>query len=140
MRQAERMADALVVGAVANDSALWRRAQTEYMRRQPRPYMKLVNAILENDFLGTSLTHSCKGDVLHWQSSSILLHDQHQRWHRRQRASFMHFPAFLQFLILISTAPACHSERFKIENLYKGQENQIFASLQDAVGNRRNLT
>jgi hypothetical protein len=45
------MADALVVAGVAGGEA-WARAQREYFQRCPRPYMRLVAAIQDNDFLG----------------------------------------------------------------------------------------
>jgi hypothetical protein len=45
------MADALLVGSVGGGE-LWARAQREYMRRQPRPYMKLVAAVMDRDLAG----------------------------------------------------------------------------------------
>ncbi|KAK9829183.1 hypothetical protein WJX72_004364 [[Myrmecia] bisecta] len=48
--QADRMADALIIGSLGGGE-LWTKAQKEYMRRAPRPYMKVVHAIMENDFL-----------------------------------------------------------------------------------------
>ena len=50
------MADALVVAGVAGGEA-WQRAQREYFKRSPRPYMRLVSAIQDNDFLGAPLSH-----------------------------------------------------------------------------------
>lgn len=44
------MADALVVAGVAGGDA-WQRAQREYFKRCPRPYMRLVAAIQDSDFL-----------------------------------------------------------------------------------------
>jgi hypothetical protein len=50
--QGDRMADALVIGMMGG-GALSQQAQREYMRRHPRPYMKIVHAITENDLLST---------------------------------------------------------------------------------------
>ena len=57
------MADALLIGSVGGGE-LWARAQKEYMRRQPRPYMKLVAAVMERDlagrdFLGRVMIYRC---------------------------------------------------------------------------------
>ena len=49
--QAERMADALVIASVGG-SYLFEKAQKEYMRRAPRPYMKIVSAIMSRDLAG----------------------------------------------------------------------------------------
>lgn len=49
--QAERMADALVIASVGG-SYLFEKAQKEYMRRAPRPYMKIVSAIMSHDLTG----------------------------------------------------------------------------------------
>ena len=51
--QAERMADALVIASVGG-SYLFEKAQKEYMRRAPRPYMKIVSAIMSHDLTGGS--------------------------------------------------------------------------------------
>lgn len=49
--QADRMADALVIAFVGG-SYLFEKAQKEYMRRAPRPYMKIVSAITNHDLTG----------------------------------------------------------------------------------------
>jgi hypothetical protein len=49
--QADRMADALVIASVGG-SYLLEKAQKEYMRRAPRPYMKIVSAITNRDLTG----------------------------------------------------------------------------------------
>lgn len=48
--QADRMADALIIGHMGQGQHVVR-AQEEYMRRQPRPYMRVVKAVLENNLL-----------------------------------------------------------------------------------------
>ena len=48
------MADALVVAGVAGGDA-WQRAQREYFKRCPRPYMRLIAAIQDNDLLSALL-------------------------------------------------------------------------------------
>ena len=58
LAQAERMADALLIGSVGGGE-LWARAQREYMRRQPRPYMKLVAAVMERDLAGRVVFQAC---------------------------------------------------------------------------------
>ena len=45
------MADALVIASIGG-GGLWARAQKEYMRRAPRPYMKIVTAIMDRDLAG----------------------------------------------------------------------------------------
>ena len=45
------MADALVIASVAG-GVLFEKAQKEYMRRAPRPYMKIINAIMSHDLTG----------------------------------------------------------------------------------------
>ena len=45
------MADALVIASVGG-SYLFEKAQKEYMRRAPRPYMKIVSAIMSHDLTG----------------------------------------------------------------------------------------
>ena len=45
------MADALVIASVAG-GYLFEKAQKEYMRRAPRPYMKIINAIMAHDLTG----------------------------------------------------------------------------------------
>ncbi len=50
--QAERMADALVIASVGG-TYLFEKAQKEYMRRAPRPYMKIVSAIMSRDLAGS---------------------------------------------------------------------------------------
>ena len=52
--QAGRMADALVIGHMGQGKHLVR-AQNEYMRRQPRPYMRVVKAVMDNDLLSALL-------------------------------------------------------------------------------------
>ena len=47
------MADALIIGHMGQGPYL-ARAQAEYMKRQPRPYMRLVRAVMENDLLSES--------------------------------------------------------------------------------------
>ncbi len=49
--QADRMADALVIASVGGNY-LFEKAQKEYMRRAPRPYMKIVSAITNQDLTG----------------------------------------------------------------------------------------
>ncbi len=58
--QADRMADALVIASIGG-GGLWARAQKEYMRRAPRPYMKIVTAIMDRDLAGArrSLLEPC---------------------------------------------------------------------------------
>ena len=66
--QAERMADALVIASVGG-SYLFEKAQKEYMRRAPRPYMKIVSAIMSHDLTGgpassSPCSHSlCAGHI-----------------------------------------------------------------------------
>ena len=45
------MADALVIASVAG-GVLFEKAQKEYMQRAPRPYMKIINAIMSHDLTG----------------------------------------------------------------------------------------
>jgi len=45
------MADALIIASVGG-SYLFEKAQKEYMRRAPRPYMKIVSAIMSHDLTG----------------------------------------------------------------------------------------
>lgn len=49
--QVGRMADALLIASIAGDE-LWRKALATYMRRQPRPYMRVVQAVLDSDLKG----------------------------------------------------------------------------------------
>ncbi|EIE18851.1 hypothetical protein COCSUDRAFT_49081 [Coccomyxa subellipsoidea C-169] len=49
--QADRMADALLIASIGGGD-LWARAQKEYIRRAPRPYMKIVSAIMDHDLAG----------------------------------------------------------------------------------------
>ena len=55
------MADALVIASVAG-GVLFEKAQKEYMRRAPRPYMKIINAIMSHDLTGDC--HSFPGSCL----------------------------------------------------------------------------
>ena len=55
------MADALVIASVAG-GVLFEKAQKEYMRRAPRPYMKIINAIMSHDLTGDH--HSFGGSCL----------------------------------------------------------------------------
>ena len=48
------MADALVIGYMVGGQ-LWTKAQQHYFKKQPRPYMRIVQAVLENDLLGEPL-------------------------------------------------------------------------------------
>ena len=56
------MADALIIGHMGQGPYL-ARAQAEYMKRQPRPYMRLVRAVMENDLLSESLHRHTQGDT-----------------------------------------------------------------------------
>ena len=47
------MADALMVGHMGKGQHLIR-AQTEYMRQRPHPYLQLVKAVMDNNLLGTA--------------------------------------------------------------------------------------
>ena len=47
------MADALVIASVRGGQ-LFEKAQKEYMRRAPRPYMKIVSAVMSHDLTGAS--------------------------------------------------------------------------------------
>lgn len=47
------MADALLIASIGGGD-LWSRAQKEYIRRAPRPYMKIVSAIMDHDLSGES--------------------------------------------------------------------------------------
>ncbi len=49
--QVGRMADALMVGHMCKGQHLIR-AQTEYMRQRPHPYLQLVKAVMDNNLLG----------------------------------------------------------------------------------------
>ena len=53
------MADALVIASVGG-SYLFEKAQKEYMRRAPRPYMKIVSAIMSHDLTGG---HCCNSTL-----------------------------------------------------------------------------
>ena len=46
------MADALVIGHLGG-GVHFSRAQSEYMKRQPFPYMHIVRAVNERDLLGS---------------------------------------------------------------------------------------
>ena len=48
------MADALMIGHMGKGSHLVR-AQAEYMRQRPYPYLQLVKAVMENDLLSEPL-------------------------------------------------------------------------------------
>ena len=48
------MADAMVIGILGGGTLL-DKARQEYCRRRPRPYMKLVAAIIDRDMLGVPL-------------------------------------------------------------------------------------
>lgn len=52
------MADALLIASVGGGD-LWSRAQREYMRRSPRPYMKIVSAIMDHDLAGERTCPGC---------------------------------------------------------------------------------
>ncbi len=56
--QADRMADALLIASIGGGD-LWARAQKEYIRRAPRPYMKIVSAIMDHDLAGGQLYGYC---------------------------------------------------------------------------------
>lgn len=49
------MADALLIAAMSGGDLL-ARAHKEYMRRCPRPYMKLLSAVMEQDLAGRAFT------------------------------------------------------------------------------------
>ncbi len=51
--QADRMADALLIASLGGRD-LYAHAQREYIRRAPRPYMKIVSAIMDHDLSGRS--------------------------------------------------------------------------------------
>ena len=51
------MADALLIASMGGGD-LWAHAQREYIRRAPRPYMKIVSAIMDHDLSGKSRLHS----------------------------------------------------------------------------------
>lgn len=53
-KQAGRMADALMIGHMGKGSHLVR-AQAEYMKQRPHPYLQLVKAVLENNLLSENL-------------------------------------------------------------------------------------
>ena len=53
--QAGRMADALMIGHMGKGQHLVR-AQAEYIRRRPHPYLQLVKAVMDNNLLSTLLT------------------------------------------------------------------------------------
>ena len=62
------MADALVIASVGG-TYLFERAQKEYMRRAPRPYMKIVSAIMSRNLSGGPLPQanlcSCHAALCH---------------------------------------------------------------------------
>jgi hypothetical protein len=47
------MADALLIASLSGGE-LMARAQKEYMKRCPRPYMKILSAVMEEDLSGES--------------------------------------------------------------------------------------
>jgi hypothetical protein len=47
------MADALLLGWLAGGEVA-QKTQREYMRRHPRPYMKIVHAVMSDDMLSAS--------------------------------------------------------------------------------------
>ena len=49
--QADRVTDALLIAA-SGGTELFQRAQDELMKRQPRPYMQVIQAVLKSDVLG----------------------------------------------------------------------------------------
>ncbi|KAK9836483.1 hypothetical protein WJX74_001433 [Apatococcus lobatus] len=49
--QADRITDALLIAA-SGGSELFQRAQDELMKRQPRPYMQVIKAVVKSDILG----------------------------------------------------------------------------------------
>ncbi len=49
--QADRVTDALFIAAMGG-SELLQRAQDELMKRQPRPYMQVIRAVMKSDVLG----------------------------------------------------------------------------------------
>ena len=51
MLQAGRLADALLLASMGGPD-LWNRAQTAFMHRAPRPYMKVLGAVQKADMLG----------------------------------------------------------------------------------------
>lgn len=49
------MADALMIGHMGKGQHLVR-AQAEYMRQKPHPYLQLVKAVMDNNLLSTLLS------------------------------------------------------------------------------------
>ena len=64
------MADALVIASVAG-GVLFEKAQKEYMRRAPRPYMKIINAIMSHDLTGKP--HPFRGSCLPCHTCELLM-------------------------------------------------------------------
>lgn len=62
------MADALVIASVGGQY-LFEKAQKEYMRRAPRPYMKIVSAIMSHDLTGEHTPSHPSQHMLHSQAS-----------------------------------------------------------------------
>ena len=73
--QADRMADALVIASVGG-SYLFEKAQKEYMRRAPRPYMKIVSAITNHDLTGAGPFLSF---IDNWRPASMPMLDCRKR-------------------------------------------------------------
>ena len=58
--QADRVTDALFIAALGG-SELLQRAQDELMKRQPRPYMQVIRAVMKSDILGACLNMCLAG-------------------------------------------------------------------------------
>ena len=61
------MADALLIASLGGPD-LWNKTQTAFMARSPRPYMKIVSAVLKADMTGmpTTIMLVCTVAVAFW--------------------------------------------------------------------------